>query len=645
MSSIRPPVEPVALPASRAAAGAATVLAVEDLSVAFRGAEGLAPAVEGLSFTVQRGECLGIVGESGAGKTQAFLAALGLLASPAHVTGRVRLDGQELLGLPERALDRIRGARVGLVFQDPMASLTPHLRIGDQLAEPLRRHLGMGAREARGRALQLLERVRLADAARRMRQYPHELSGGMRQRVMIAIALACDPQLLILDEPTSALDVTLQAQILNLLAEFKRERGVALITHDFGVVAGLADQVAVMRAGRLIEQGSTAEVLKAPREPYTRQLLGRDDSRQAASPPGSGAGLGALLPVTLPASRPRVSECSPAHPCPTPRLALSGVGVSFPVARGWRRQALRALDGIDLTLGAGEALGVVGESGCGKSTLTRAALYLIRPAAGEVLWMGRSPADLPGGELRRLRRELQIVFQDPLASLDPHLTVQRLVAEPLEIHRPQLDASGRLEEVCGMLERVGLDRSLLTRRPHELSGGQCQRVGIARAMILKPRVLVCDEPLSALDAPTRAQVLALLAELRREQGTSLLFVSHDLSSVQRLCDRVLVLYLGRMAELAPAQALFAAPHHPYTRELLAAIAVADPDIQPARLAQVRLGEPPSPLELPQGCAFRTRCPQASSLCAERAPAWEQTAEDRWAACHHLRGRADDMLLK
>ncbi len=595
------------------------MLAVEDLRVVFQGAEGLAPAVDGLSFTVRRGECLGVVGESGAGKSQAFLAALGLLSCPARVTGRVRLGGQELLGLPERRLDRILGARVGLVFQDPMTSLTPHLRVGDQIAEPLRRHLGLGAREARGRALQLLERVRLADAGRRMRQYPHELSGGMRQRVMIAIALACDPQLLVLDEPTTALDVTLQAQILTLLADLKRERGMAmaLITHDFGVVAGLAERVAVLRAGRLIEQGSAAEVLKAPRDPYTRQLL-----HALAGHSGEAA---------------RVSAPDGAA------LALCGIRVSFPVARGWRRQALRALDAIDLTLGAGEALGVVGESGCGKSTLTRAALYLIRPEAGTVLWMGRSPAALPGGQLRRLRRELQIVFQDPLASLDPHLTVERLVAEPLEIHRPDLDARGRLEQVCRMLERVGLDRTLLTRRPHELSGGQCQRVGIARAMILKPRVLVCDEPLSALDAPTQAQVLALLAELRREQGTSLLFVSHDLSSVRRLCDRVLVLYLGRMAELAPAQALFTAPHHPYTRELLAAIAVADPDIQPARLAQVRLGEPPSALEVPRGCAFRMRCPQATSLCAERVPDWRRSAEDRWVACHHLRGPADDML--
>jgi len=259
--------------------------------------------------------------------------------------------------------------------------------------------------------------------------------------------------------------------------------------------------------------------------------------------------------------------------------------------------------------------------------------------------MGRSPAGLSAGEVRRLRRELQIVFQDPLASLDPHLTVERLVAEPLEIHRPELDAGGRHEQVCRMFERVGLEHTLLGRRPHELSGGQCQRVGIARAMILEPRVLVCDEPLSALDAPTQAQVLSLLAELKHEQGTSLLFVSHDLATVRYLCDRVLVLYVGRMVELAPVRELFSAPRHPYTRELLAAIAVADPDLQPARLAQVRLGETPSLLDIPRGCAFRTRCPHATELCAERVPVWERIAAEQWVACHHFGGLAGDMLFK
>ena len=598
-------------PALEEGNGPDTVLAIESLGVDFgRGDERL-PAVVEVSLSVRRGECLGVVGESGAGKSQTFLAALGLLSSPARVSGRVRLGVEELLGLPERELDRIRGARVGMVFQDPMTSLTPHMRIGEQVAEPIIRHLGAGRREARGRALELLERVRLPEAARRMRQYPHELSGGMRQRVMIAIALACEPQLLILDEPTTALDVTLQAQILQLLGAIKRASGVALvlITHDFGAVAGLADRVAVMRSGRLIELGTAGEVMKRPREPYTRELL-RPLSGQAASE-------------------------SRAAPGPAV-LELNDLSVRFAVDSGWgRRRLWRVLDAIQLTLGAGEAVGVVGESGCGKSTLTRAALHLIRPASGRVVWMGRPPAGLAAREVRRLRRELQIIFQDPLASLDPHLTVERIVAEPLTIHCPQLGADERRERVRRMLERVGLDAPLLTRRPHELSGGQCQRVGIARAMILEPRLLVCDEPLSALDVAIQTQVLGLLSDLKRAQGTSLLYVSHNLATVRHLCDRVLVLYLGRMAELSSARRLFFAPRHPYTRELLAAIPVPDPDLEPARLAEVHLGEPPSPLGLPSGCLFRTRCPHAIDVCAERAPLWERT-EEGWVACHRFR---------
>ena len=643
MPSILPLAEaPAATPQSaRPADGLEPVLALENLSVAYHEAGHPAPEVDGasglpsdpslpdrkahlavdaVSLTVGRGECLGIVGESGAGKSQAFLAALGLLSAAARVSGRVRLEGQDLLALPERDLDRIRGARVGMVFQDPMTSLTPHLRIGDQVAEPLIRHRGASGREARRRALELLERARLADAARRMRQYPHELSGGMRQRVMIAIALACEPQLLILDEPTTALDVTLQAQILQLLVGIKRERGMALvlITHDFGAVAGLADRVAVMRAGRLIELGTAREVMKTPREPYTRALLS----------PLAGE-------RTCGGERPQPPEAQ-APPVP-PVLDLTDLSVRFTVERGWgRRGAWRALDAIRLRIEAGEAVGVVGESGCGKSTLARAALHLIRPAAGRVVWMGRAPEGLPGREIRGLRRQLQIIFQDPLASLDPHLTVQRIVAEPLEIHCPELDARARHERVQQMLLRVGLDGRFLARRPHELSGGQCQRVGIARAMILEPRLLVCDEPLSALDVGTQAQVLSLLAHWRTGQGTALLYVSHNLASVRHLCDRVLVLYLGRMAELAPARQLFDHPLHPYTRELLAAIPVPDPDVQPGRLARVHLGEPPAPLDLPTGCLFRTRCPLASAVCAERPPVWEQSGDGRWVACHHFR---------
>ena len=596
------------------------LLGIEELRVRFPGA-GRA-AVDGVSLSVRRGECLGVVGESGAGKSLTFLAALGLLPEGAEVSGRVRLGPQEVLGLSERALDRIRGRRVGVIFQDPMSSLTPHLTIGAQLAEPIARHSGLGRRAARARAQALLERVQLPDAARSMRQYPHELSGGMRQRAMIAIALACEPELLIADEPTTALDVTLQAQILALLAQFKREQrmGLVLITHDFGAVAGVADRLAVMRAGEVIESGPVAAVLKHPGEPYTRELLRAAGEPPAAQPPRA-AGADGAAPV----------------------LSVEGLEVRFRYAAGlFRRRSWRALEAVTLTLGAGQSLGVVGESGCGKTTLTRAALRLIRAERGQVLWLGQNPAQLSARRIRRLRRDLQLIFQDPLGSLDPHLSVEQLVSEPLEIHQSGLSAAQRRERVHAMLARVGLEAALYARRAHELSGGQCQRVGIARAMILAPRLLVCDEPLSALDVRAQRQIRLLLAELSAEQGASLLFVSHDLALVRHLCERALVLYLGRMVELGPTDALFARPLHPYTRELIEAIALPDPDLQPARLAKVRPGEPRR-LEQPGGCAFRMRCAHATAVCAERTPPWVSAGQGRWVACHHFSDWADDML--
>ena len=600
-----------------AAAGGApqALLALERLTVTFTTAAGAVHAVDDVSLSVAAGECLGVVGESGAGKSQAFLALLGLLAANGRASGSARFAGTELLGLPPAALDRVRGARIGMVFQDPMTSLTPHLTVGEQVAEVMTRHLGLGRAAARSGALGLLERVELSDPAQRMRQYPHELSGGMRQRAGIAIALACGPELLIADEPTTALDVTVQAQILALLAGLKRERSMAmvLITHDMGAVAGVADRVAVMRAGRVVEAGTVAAILKSPRDPYTRELV------RAAAPPAEAA----PAPAAAPARR---------------ALAVSGLCVEFPLARGWLKSPVRlaALRGVGFELAAGEALGVVGESGGGKSTLARAVLALLRPSAGEVVWMGRDLLTLGAGELRALRGELQIVFQDPAGALDPRMTVSEIVGEPLQVHRPELGAAARAQATAATLRRVELGTELSGRYPHELSGGQCQRVSIARAMILEPRLLVCDEPLSALDAPTQREILALLAGLRRESGMSLLFVSHDLAVVRRLCERVLVLYLGTMMELARSESLYTRPRHPYARELLAAVPVADPDVQPARLGRTRPGEPPSPLAPPSGCVYRTRCPHALPLCAERAPEWQETGGGDRVACHRWR---------
>jgi peptide/nickel transport system ATP-binding protein len=468
--------------------------------------------------------------------------------------------------------------------------------------------------------------MHVSDAARRLAQYPHELSGGLRQRVMIALALAGEPQVLIADEPTTSLDVTIQAQVLGLLAELKRTRalGLVLITHDIAALAGVADRVAVMRQGRLIESGPVEVVLKRPREPYTRALI-----ENAARSAGGEA-----------VSREVASAANPAQKGLAGGVALSlrGLGVEYPIGRGWLRSRahLAALTGVSLDLRTGEALGIVGESGSGKSTLARAALRLLEASSGRVVWMGRELAALAPRELRGLRRELQLIFQDPLGSLDPRMTVAETVAEPLRVHEPSLDSAARATAVAAVLGRVGLSGTLAGRYPHELSGGQCQRVGIARAMILGPRLLVCDEPVSALDAPTQQQIITLLAELRQASGLCLLIISHNLAVVRQLCERVLVLYLGRMMELRATAELFAAPRHPYSRELLEAIPVADPDLQPARLARVRSGEPPSPLSPPSGCVYRTRCAHAAPVCAQRLPDWEELAREQGVACHRWR---------
>jgi len=634
------------------------LLSLERLNVTFLSPHGDVHAVRDLSLAVAPGECLGVVGESGAGKSQAFLAALGLLPTNGRATGRALFGSVDLLTLRQPELDRIRGARIGMVFQDPMTSLTPHIRIGDQIAEPIIRHIGASPKEAKARALALLNQVHVNDAERRMRQYPHELSGGMRQRVMIAIALSCDPDLLIADEPTTALDVTIQAQILALLAELKRSRGMSmvLITHDMGAVAGVADRVAVMRGGAVVEGGSVGAVFKAPRHAYTRELLaavasvaagraGESASAGAAeagastnvgaAEAGDSAGIAAAeadAVVRAPAAGGRGTVAAV-----VPTLVLNDIRVQFKVRTTpfGKQQTLRAVDGVSLELAPGEALGVVGESGSGKSTLARAALQLIRRQSGRVVWFGRQVDALAQNALRPLRRDVQVVFQDPLASLDPRMTAGDIVAEPLRVHRPDLDRSGRDAAVVRALELVRLDPALATRYPHELSGGQCQRVGIARAMVTRPQLLVCDEPVSALDVTVQEQIVNLLAELKRETGVAILFISHNLPVVRQLCDRILVLYLGRMMELAPAESIYSLPLHPYTRELLASAPIPDPTVQPARLTRSLVGEPPSPLSPPSGCVYRTRCPHAVAVCAERVPLWEADGV-RSVACHRWR---------
>ncbi|MFL6601152.1 MAG: dipeptide ABC transporter ATP-binding protein [Steroidobacteraceae bacterium] len=611
---------------------------LENLNVTFATAAGDVHAVRNLSLGVAPGECLGVVGESGAGKSQAFLAALGLLPPNGRASGHARLGPLDLIGMPQADLDRIRGARIGLVFQDPMTSLTPHIRIGDQIAEPIVRHAGISSQDASSRALRLLQQVHVTDAERRMRQYPHELSGGMRQRVMIAIALACDPALLIADEPTTALDVSIQAQILSLLLELKRSRGMSmvLITHDMGAVAGVADRVAVMRDGAVVEMDTVKAVFSAPRHEYTRALLAAVPRIDGVSVTARKVASEATRSEAAPGADRDPADAAAACYSDAPALVLDDLRVQFNVRDGWfaAPRILRAVDGVSLELAVGEALGIVGESGSGKSTLARAALQLMRAQSGRVVWLGRAVDALSQSALKPLRRDMQIIFQDPLASLDPRMTAAEIVGEPLQIHRPDLNRAARNMAVSEALARVRLEPALAARYPHELSGGQCQRIGIARAMVLQPRLLICDEPVSALDVTVQEQIVTLLADLKRESGLAILFISHNLAVVRQICDRILVLYLGRMMELAPAAALYSRPLHPYTRELLESAPIPDPQVQPARLARVLVGEAPSPLSPPSGCVYWTRCPHAADTCHQRVPDWQVAdGASRWVACH------------
>ena len=677
------------------------VLVVEDLHVTFP-VPGGSPirAVRGLSYSVRRGEALGIVGESGSGKSVSSLAALGLLPGNAQVTGSVRLDGRELVGITDRVASTMRGEKISMIFQEPLSALTPVYTVGDQVAEAILVHRDVSKAQAHQRAVELLDLVGIPNAKERAKSFPHEFSGGMRQRVMIAMAIANDPDVIIADEPTTALDVTIQAQILDVLETARRETGAAvvMITHDLGVVAGLADRVLVMYAGRAVEYGTTEEVYYAPRMPYTMGLLGsipRIDAqgRSALTPiEGTPPSLG-NLPTGCPFV-PRcplaIDLCSQEEPAldpirgshlaachrkeeiekkgwsvtdvfPVPDLGLpevaklpreqrpvalqvEGLIKHYPLLKGSmiKRQVgtVHAVDGVDFDIREGETLGLVGESGCGKTTTLLQVLELVKPQQGRIVVAGKDTRELDGKQRKALRRDLQVVFQDPQASLDPRMPVGDILGEPLGAHH--YDSKHRDSRVNELLRLVGLEASHASRYPQEFSGGQRQRIGIARALALEPKLIVLDEPVSALDVSIRAGVINLLMQLRAELSLSYLFVAHDLSVVRVIADRVAVMYLGRIVELGDVESIYAAPAHPYTQALLSAIPIPDPEKERSRERIILRGDLPSPANPPSGCRFRTRCQKFAGelsegerqICIDVSPPLIPVADDHVAACHY-----------
>ncbi len=683
------------------------VVEVKDLNVRFPSEDGIVHAVRGVDLTVHSGEVLGIVGESGSGKSVTSLSIMGLLDQSANVDGSVKIHGVEVLGSSDAYMSKIRGKTIGMVFQDPLSALTPVYTIGDQIMEALQAHdKSISDKEAEARAIELLDIVGIPNPEIRVKSFPHEFSGGMRQRAMIAMAISNDPDLIIADEPTTALDVTIQAQILDVLRKAQKETGAAviMITHDLGVVAGIADKVAVMYAGRIVERGAVDEIFYHSAMPYTIGLLGslpRLDSRKEnqlavveGNPPSmlyeqTGCPFAARCPVAelrcldgepelieVKSDNPNFvhevacvraheirdesREYSDIYPLPepvippfdgTPRnerqevLRVENMKKHFPLMKGsvFRRRVgtVHAVDGISLDIRAGETLGLVGESGSGKTTTLMEVLDLVKPIDGKIVVLGENTEKMSRADRKRVRTDLQVVFQDPMASLDPRMPVYDIIAEPLKYAGwDKKDIEPRVKELMKM---VGLEPAHVNRYPRNFSGGQRQRIGIARALAVQPKLLILDEPVSALDVSIQAGVINLLDELRAKLNLSYLFVAHDLSVIRHIADRVAVMYLGKLVEIGDVDSVFESPHHPYTQALLSAIPIPDPYKERNRVRILLKGDLPSPANPPSGCRFVTRCPVYETLgaddkakCESAHPDFTTMGEDHEVACYFPR---------
>ena len=695
-----------------------TALKVEGLTTEIQLSRATVHAVGNVNLEIAQGETLGLVGESGCGKSILGLSVLGLLPNGGHVTGgSIKLYDRELVGMSARELREIRGNEVAMIFQDSLSSLNPTKSIGEQVAEPIRLHRRATAKEGLDRALEVLELVGLPRPKERLHDYPHQLSGGLRQRVMIAIALSCEPKVLLADEPTTALDVTIQAQILKVLDDLEQRLGMAtlLVTHDMGVVAGRSRRINVMYAGRIVETASSEELFTAMRHPYTQALLGSiprleaDASKPLLSIPGlppdltnppTGCRFAArcrfateqcraqeppltgdhdhmfacwhpvdgpalvtapLIPVAASAGRPagalaqgvsgtgaspRVSvvaePASNGLPAAAGRngaghlLDLIEVVREYPVTAGafMRRRvnSVKAVSTVSLHVDTGESLGLVGESGCGKTSLGKLIVGIEKPDAGQVKVAGEEIFKKRGSDLRRSRRVVQMMFQDPYGSLDPRMRVRAILREPMQIQGIG-SAREQDERVRSILAEVGLPNNALERYPHEFSGGQRQRIALARALMLEPKIMVADEPVSALDVSIRSQVLNLMKRLQAEHDMASVVISHDLAVVKYLADRIGVMYLGKIVELGSSNDIYQRPAHPYTEALIKTIPVPDPAVEKAKTDVGIRGELPSPIDPPSGCRFRTRCPLAQELCAEAEPPMRRFSSSHQAACH------------